>query len=424
MAVLYDTVIHGGAAALAVVHRVPKIFTGRGKNRMFVDGQALALRSLAREFRPGARNYWFHCSSLGEYAIARPIIRTIKDKDPECRIALTFFSPTGVNALKSNPGRHCADYVGFLPIDTGAHARALLDIVKPSAAAFMVSEYWPNYLSELHRRHIPTYLISAIFSRRAPHFKHWFGIGKAFRNSLSAYTRIFALDTKSKNNLASLGFDRVTLAGDPLVDNALAVAATPYTDDRLQEFCQGHRVMICGSISDEKDLHICSTVANSHPDRRFIFVPHEVAPSHLHRVEASLTVSSCRMSDYVCGSGQQCNVLIVDHVGSLGLLYRYGAMAYIGGGFTSQLHSIIEATVYGLPAAFGPRTERKVTPDDLCDLGVGTVVTSPLELDTWYTHLHDASDSELWRLRQTAIEYCLAQSGATESIAKTIIDNG
>ncbi len=210
----------------------------------------------------------------------------------------------------------------------------------------------------------------------------------------------------------------MTLAGDPLVDNALAVAATPYTDDRLQDFCQGHRVMICGSISDEKDLHICSTVANSHPDRRFIFVPHEVAPSHLHRVEASLTVSSCRMSDYVCGSGQQCNVLIVDHVGSLGLLYRYGAMAYIGGGFTSQLHSIIEATVYGLPAAFGPRTERKVTPDDLCDLGVGTVVTSPLELDTWYTHLHDASDSELWRLRQTAIEYCLAQSGATESIAK------
>mgnify|MGYP007025203057 CR=1 FL=1 len=75
-----------------------------------------------------------------------------------------------------------------------------------------------------------------------------------------------------------------------------------------------------------------------------------------------------------------CELATVEHIcrsfsGSLGLLYRYGAMAYIGGGFTSQLHSIIEATVYGLPAAFGPRTERKVTPDDLCDLGVGTVVT-------------------------------------------------
>lgn len=420
MSVIYDTMILSGAAALHVAHRVPRILTSHGKNRMFVDGMAKAMSTLAREFTPGDRNYWFHCSSLGEYAIARPIISAIKDAEPESRVALTFFSPTGVNALKAKASRHRADYVGYLPVDTHSHAKRLLDIIRPTAVAFMVSEYWPNYLMELHRRDIPTYLISAIFSHRAPHFKHV--IGRTFRHSLEAYTRIFTLDKASCANLQSLGFTRVTQAGDPLVDNALAVAATDYSDPRLEAFTRGRRVMVCGSISDAKDLELCATLANTHPSERFIFVPHEVDADHLASVESALQVPHCRLSSLEPRQqpAEDCRVIIIDHIGSLAMLYRYGAMAYVGGGFTPQLHSIIEATVYGLPVAFGPRTERKVTPQQLCEAGVGAIVTSAQELAQWYDFMLQCTSEQLAILQHRAVEFCLKQSGATAAIADTI----
>lgn len=417
MNLLYETIIHSGAVALSTAHRLPRFLTGSGKNRMFVDGQAQALRCIERDFTPADENYWFHCSSLGEYGIARPIIDRVRSERPDARIALTFFSPTGVNALKNR--RHSADYVGYLPIDTAAHARRMIEIVKPTAVAFMVSEYWPHYLTELKRRNIPTYLVSAIFSHRTPHFSPL--IGSAFRQSLDAYTRIFALDRQSCANLAELGFERVTLAGDPLMDNAMTVAATEWVDERIEAFCRDHRVMIAGSISDTNDLRLCAAVANDHPERRFVFVPHEVDSESLRRVEKALNVSHCRLSAYDPASANQPSVLIIDNVGSLALLYRYGAMAYIGGGFTSQLHSIIEATAYGLPTAFGPRTERKVTPAQLCELGIGRIVENDAELTDWYEQTYALTPEQAEDIRQKALQYCREQSGATQTIAETII---
>lgn len=416
MNLLYETIIHSGAVALSTAHHLPRFLTGSGKNRMFVDGQAQALRSIAAEFTPADENYWFHCSSLGEYGIARPIIDRVRRERPDARIALTIFSPTGVNALKNR--RHSADYVGYLPIDTPAHARQMIEIVKPTAVAFMVSEYWPNYLTELKRRDIPTYLVSAIFSRRTPHFSPL--IGSAFRQSLDAYTRIFVLDRQSCANLAELGFERVTMAGDPLMDNAVTVAATEWADERIEAFCRGHRVMIAGSISDANDLRLCAAVANRHPDRRFVFVPHEVDDESLRHVEKALTTTHCRLSAYNPETTRPA-VLIVDNVGSLALLYRYGAMAYIGGGFTSQLHSMIEATAYGLPTAFGPRTERKVTPAQLCALGIGRIVETESDLEEWYDQMYALTARQAEEIKQKALEYCRQQSGATQTIAETII---
>lgn len=415
MSIIYSALTRGGNAAITLLHVTPRALTGGGKTRAWIDGQHSALRELRAGFQAAEENYWFHCSSLGEYAIARPLIAGIKAARPQAKVVLTFFSSTGVNALRAR--KHQADFVGYLPPDTPANARRVIDIISPTAVAFMVSEYWPNYLEELRRRGIRSYLVSAIFSRKTPHFARLGG--RPFRHSLEAYTRIFALDRQSVTNLSELGYDRVELPGDPLTDNAVTVAASEWEDPRLADFTANHRVMVAGSISDDTDAAMCAAVANSHPDARFIFAPHEVDDRHISLLESLLRVPSQRISAY--DPAKPCTVLIIDNIGTLAYLYRYGTMAYIGGGFTSKLHSMIEASVYGLPTAFGPRTERKVSPAQLCEIGVGRVVTNACELNDWYEPLMAMPEAELHELQSKAIAYCRSNCGATDRIIHEIL---
>ena len=50
--------------------------------------------------------------------------------------------------------------------------------------------------------------------------------------------------------------------------------------------------------------------------------------------------------------------LIIDCFGLLSSIYRYGEIAYIGGGFGVGIHNTLEAAVYGIPVIFGPKYQK------------------------------------------------------------------
>jgi 3-deoxy-D-manno-octulosonic-acid transferase len=54
----------------------------------------------------------------------------------------------------------------------------------------------------------------------------------------------------------------------------------------------------------------------------------------------------------------QFEVLIIDSIGILSSVYRYGDVAYIGGGFGVGIHNILEAATFGLPVIFGPNYKK------------------------------------------------------------------
>ena len=172
-----------------------------------------------------------------------------------------------------------------MPLDTASNVRRFLDAVKPEKAVFIISEYWVNYLLELGKRQIPTYLISANITEHAP-FIHWYG--GLWRRALKSYTHFFVLNEVSKKRLHQIGFDNVTVTGDPLFDNARKVAHTPYENAVIARFVDGRDVFIAGSIHDKKDLELVSTLANRHQDTRFIFVPHEISPERILLIKKRL----------------------------------------------------------------------------------------------------------------------------------------
>ncbi len=382
----------------------------------FVKGRIALVRRIAAEMRAdtsGRRVIWFHASSLGEYAIARPLISRIK-ADGDATVVMTFFSPSGYRALRDNhPG---IDHLFYLPLDTRDNVRGFLEAVNPTVAVFLVSEYWPNMLEELKFRNVPTYLVSAIIRNDSAFFR-WYG--KIFRKALSCYTRFFVLDRNSLFNLKMLGYDNVTLSGDPLFDNASLVADTPWSSPVLDSFCSGDaRVLIAGSVSDSKDLRLVSAAVNSHPDLKAIIVPHDISSKAISAVRRSLECECSLLSELEAGGGNpDVRVIIVDSVGKLAYMYRYATMAYVGGGFTPLLHSVIEATVYGVPVSFGPRIERKVTPQQLMELGIGSMVQSAADLSLWIDSL---TPEKLDEIRVTARKYVEHNLGATADIVKTI----
>jgi 3-deoxy-D-manno-octulosonic-acid transferase len=53
-------------------------------------------------------------------------------------------------------------------------------------------------------------------------------------------------------------------------------------------------------------------------------------------------------------------ILIIDNIGMLSALYRYGKIAYIGGGFGTGIHNILEPAAFGLPILFGTKYQKFV----------------------------------------------------------------
>lgn len=400
--------------------RITSLMSADSKRRKFIDGQRTALSDIIAGSAQRPDNVvWVHASSLGEYGVARPLIRELKEQHGY-HIVLTFFSPTGYEALRGMSDRYPeADEVYYLPLDTVRNARRLVESVRPVKAVFIISELWINHLNQLRRHNVPTYLVSAKITRRTAAAK-WYG--KPLRDALRCFTEIMVLDYTSERILHRLGVNNVRRTGDPLFDNAVGVARQEYSDDVLGRFCGSDRVFIAGSISDENDLRLVSHLANSFPTQKFIFVPHEVSEASLRTIKDSLKGRSMLYSEFKSSldtTGVQ--VLIIDFIGALARMYRYCAYAYVGGGFTPYLHSVIEATVYGLPVAFGPEIHRKNTPQELIDLGIGAMVRTPAEVETWFQCIKDNS-SLLDEVRRKAVSYTASQTGATGQVLKIITD--
>lgn len=347
--------------------------------------------------------YWFHASSLGEYAVIRPLIQDIK-KTRNCKIVVTFFSTTGYKYMKHNrQDKDFIDKILLLPIDTERNASNFIKAFHPKAAIFAVSEIWVNYINKLSQTKTPTFLISALIQDSSIYLKPY---GKMHRHTLKLFTNVFVTDNKSLNNLTRIGINNGIKAGNILFNNAISIAETPYENAIIERFCQETEgVFIAGSISDKKDLNIMSYLANRNKDTKFIFVPHEISEEGLNEIRFHLDGYSILYSECTTETDfTRYQTLIIDFIGSLAKIYRYCKWAYVGGGFTKYLHSVVEPAAYGIPVAYGPCTQRQPTAKLLKEQGIGMIIRNKHELNKWFRHLK-ANSSIYEELKQETKKY-------------------
>jgi 3-deoxy-D-manno-octulosonic-acid transferase len=317
------------------------------KVSLWIKGQKNWVEKIKEKIRPGNRNVWIHCASLGEFEQGRPVIEAIKKEMPEVNIVLTFFSPSGYEIRKNYPQ---ADCICYLPADTPGNAAKFISLVNPEYVIFVKYEFWNNYISILYKSSIPIYLISAIF-RPDQHFFKWYG--SFFRDMLEKFNKIFVQNQESLGLLSEIGLENISLAGDTRFDRVVQITATAKDIPQLKQFRGDEKLFLAGS-SWKPDEEIIARYINRFPERfKWVFAPHEIDKPNIDRLEKLFNVSVARFSEFK-ESSVNARVLIIDNIGLLSSAYRYAYIAAIGGGFGKGIHNILEPACWGIPVLFGP----------------------------------------------------------------------
>lgn len=408
---MYSLLIHFYAFIVALISPFHR------KARRMRLGQWKTNACLRDKIDPEAQYIWFHAASLGEFEQGRPMMEKIRKEHPEYKILLTFFSPSGYEVRKNYNG---ADVICYLPFDTPYRVRKFLQLARPRMAIFIKYEFWGNYLHELKKRDIPVYIISAIF-RPDQLFFQWYG--KPYRQMLHCFDHLFVQDDRSKELLAEYGIRNVTVTGDTRFDRVLDVRGMARELPLVEKFIRSNRsektVTLVAGSSWPEDEAIFIPYFHQHPEMKLIIAPHEIHREHLVHIESMLKRPSIRLSEAHEEDLATKDCLIIDSFGLLSSIYRYGEIAYIGGGFGAGIHNTLEAAVYGIPVLFGPKYHKFKEAKDLIAVGGGVSVADAgafaRQMDEWLT-----KGAALEAAGKAAGDFVNQHAGATEMILKEI----
>ncbi|MBQ7041891.1 MAG: 3-deoxy-D-manno-octulosonic acid transferase [Muribaculaceae bacterium] len=378
-----------------------------------LTGQARTMDYLNKVIDRNTKYIWIHVSSLGEFEQGRPLIELLKVRMPEKKILLTFFSPSGYEVRKNYKG---VDAVCYLPFDLKGRVKKFLDVVNPEMAIFVKYEFWGNYLEELHCRNIPTYLISAIFRDTQSFFKWWGGM---FRKMLRCYTHLYVQDEASQQLLLSIGITNVTIAGDTRFDRVTDILANSFEISQAKVMTQNVPVTIVAGSTWAPDEQLLLPYFNSHSGVKLIIAPHEINENRLAEIEHQLHRPYCRLSTATDLEASNTDCLIVDSFGKLSSIYRYGQIAYVGGGFGVGIHNINEAAVYGMPVVFGPKYKKFKEAKDLISVKGAYSIKDNAEFVSVMDNLLTNADA-IKLSGERAGEYIRQNLGATEKIYNDI----
>lgn len=397
--ILYDALIHIGA-----------VFSK--KPRKMMKGHWVVYRLIRQQREPDANYIWFHAASLGEFEQGRPLIEKIRGKYPDYKILLTFFSPSGYEVRKNYRG---ADIVCYLPFDKPRNVKRFLDVAKPCMAFFIKYEFWKNYLDELSKRRIPVYSVSSIFRREQIFFK-WYG--GTYRNVLSDFDHLFVQNEASKRFLARLNVDKVTVVGDTRFDRVLQIRDEA-KELPLVELFKGDSLTFVAGSSWQPDEDLFIEYFNTHPEMKMIIAPHEIDENHLVEIIDKLKRPYVRFTRADEQKVKNADCLIVDCFGLLSSIYRYGEIAYIGGGFGKSIHNTLEAAVYGVPVIFGPKYYKFQEAIQLIECKGAYSIKDYAELKALLDKLiYD--EKFLKKTGANAGNYVFGNSGASEKILQMI----
>ena len=336
------------------------------KMKLFVNGRKSVFATLEQKINSSDKTIWFHAASLGEYEQGLPVMEKIKAKFPNHKIVVTFFSPSGYEVRKNNS---IADATVYLPLDTKSNAEKFLKLVHPEMVFFIKYEFWPNYLNELKKSNVTTYLISGIFRENQAFFK-WYG--GFYRKALKTFDYFFVQNESSKTLLQSLGFQNVKISGDTRFDRVVSILERDNSLDFIENFTKSSSTALgvtkCTTIvigsSWPKDEELLINYINQASDEiKFIIAPHNIKEEQISNLKSQISKKSILFSKYndvISPDGRndklsEYQVFIIDTIGILTKIYSYADIAYVGGGFGNPgVHNLLEPATFGIPIIVGP----------------------------------------------------------------------
>ncbi len=318
------------------------------KMKLFVNGRKDVFEILQQKISSEDKTIWFHCASLGEFEQGVPIMEAIKKQRPDHKIVVSFFSPSGFEVKKNTP---LADAVVYLPMDIRANAKKFLAAVHPTMALFVKYEFWPNYLFELQKKNVLTYLVSGVFRKDQIFFKSYGGF---MRKALQSFDHFFLQDENSEELLKNIGFSNVTVSGDTRFDRVSHQIEMDNTLKFAEDFKGNSLCIVCGSTWPEDEVVLLDYINAAPENVKFIIAPHKIEVDKISDFTKKIVKKTVLHSNKDEVNISDYDVLIIDCIGLLSKLYSYADIAYVGGAMGSTgLHNILEPATFSVPIVIG-----------------------------------------------------------------------
>ncbi len=392
------------------------------KIKLFVEGRKTVFQTLQSKISPLDKTIWFHAASLGEYEQGLPVIEKIKVKFPEHKIIVSFFSPSGYEVRKNNT---VADTTVYLPLDTKSNAKQFIELAHPDLVFLIKYEYWPNYLNELKKQNIKTYLISGIFREKQAFFK-WYG--GFYRNALQTFDYFFVQNESSKILLQRIGFNNVKISGDTRFDRVVSILERDNSLDFIAQFRNDKTTIVIGSSWPKDENLLVSYINKSADEVKFIIAPHNIKSEQIFELKNSISKKTVLFSEINSDSEgtsrdlslRNFNVFIIDTIGILTKIYSYADIAYVGGGFgNSGVHNILEPATFGVPIVIGPNYSHFAEATALVNLGGCISISNQYNLNEAFDNLIQNPD-ERFEKGHICSTFVQMNKGATDVILNHI----
>ncbi len=394
-----------GVRAYGIAIRIASLFLPKAKK--WITG-----RKKWRSNLPTLTNkevIWFHCASLGEFDQGLPLMNKIKTERPDIFLLVTFFSPSGFEHYQKR--EHRADFVCYLPLDTPSNAKKFIQYFSPSHSFFVKYEFWGNYILAAKKSGSKIYNVSGIFRPNQRFFK-WHG--GFFRKILQQFDHFFVQNEASKKLLNSIEISNVTITGDSRFDRVIENRDQAKDNVIIQQFKGRDQLVIIGSSWPVDETLLIPWINRS--KHKILIAPHQVDDKHVEQIISGISRKVERYSALSEKSASGFEVIILDTIGHLASAYKYGTIAYVGGGFSGNLHNILEPAVFGLPVIFGPKHTRFPEAQAFIDGGFGFSV----ETTTQFELIFDEIISDLDSISKKEQAFVKANAGASEKIHQAI----
>jgi len=298
---------------------------------------------------------WFHTVSVGEVLAVAPLIKRLKQQQPELRILLTTTTATGAEQAQQKLG----DWVEhrYAPFDLWPCIAWFLRWQQPQRLWIMETELWPNWLTLCQRHNISVSLINARMSERSCHrYQRFAYFSKRLYGKLDL---VLAQHQDDAQRFHHLGVDAAKLVVTGSIKYDLADPSQTQQQAailRPQLFSE-RPVWIAASThkgEDELVLEVMQLVRKQLPDSLLILVPRH--PERFDQVAELLkqqNIAFSRRSQQQTPDSQQ-SVYLADTMGEMMLMYGCADVAFIGGSLVKVGgHNYLEAAAMGLPCVAG-----------------------------------------------------------------------
>lgn len=357
------------------------------------------------------RPFWIHAAS-GEIEYARPVIRKLKMAYPKIPILVTYGSPSAVNSIAKMPE---VDAWGAVPWEFRTFVRKFLNRFQPRAVFFARTDVWPVLINEVQMRNIPSLLFSATFAENSSRLK--FGMRGLTERTLGQLTKVFVVADQDKQQIAGLvPADRLQVAGDTRYDQVFHRLANPNTL-MLPRPTGEALIFVAGSTWPEDELPLLQAFTKS-KGWRLILAPHEITEDHLQHLEDRLKRLDLKFQRFSQIQDWTDPVLLVDRIGVLAELYTWGNLAFVGGSFKKQVHSVMEPLAAGLPVLVGPHhlNNREALEFQANDWAAGKIVRVVRNEKDFMSAL----DDKQWGPSEDIKSQIRKRGGATDSVLSWI----